>query len=266
MSYGFIILRHVNSFTTNYYWNEAIISIRRLYSPEIQIVVIDDNSNKEFVTEFFPYTNVEYVQSEYPQRGELLPFIYFQRNKYFDNAVIIHDSIFIKRRINFKKFINSKIKVLPFWHFDHGKDENMTNSLKIMKSMKNTHTLETNLINIRNNREVLGLKTGSYWHGCFGNICFINHPFLNYLQTKYQFSNMTQVVKNRTDRCCLERIFGLMFYLEYNDLKKQNSIFGSIHDYRKGEYMWGYTYNQYIRYIKKYGRSIVPVVKVWTGR
>jgi nucleoside-diphosphate-sugar epimerase len=48
MSYGFIILRHVNSELTNEYWNECVRCIRRFY-PLRKIVVIDDNSNKDFV-------------------------------------------------------------------------------------------------------------------------------------------------------------------------------------------------------------------------
>jgi hypothetical protein len=265
MSFGFIVLRHVNSENTNHYWNEAVISIRSLYSKEIKIVVIDDNSKEEFIREFFPYENVEYVQSEYPQRGELLPFIYYQCNKYFDNAVIIHDSIFIKRKINFQKFVNSGMKVVPFWHFQYGKDENMLNTLRILKSMRNTQIMEKNLMSTKN-VEVLGMKTDSYWDGCFGTICFINHTFLNYLQTKYHFSNMIQQVKTKSDRCSLERIIGIMFFVECNYLKRQSSLFGNIHDYRKGEYGWGYTYEQHRNYIKKHNRSIVPVVKVWSGR
>lgn len=265
MSYGFIVLRHVNSEMTNKYWNEAVLSIRRSYSREIKIVVIDDNSKKEFVKQFFPYENIEYVESEYPQRGELLPFIYYQRNKYFDNAIIIHDSIFIKRRINFQEFVKKGVTVMPFWHFQHGKDENILNTLRILKSMRNTQIMERNLLNIKN-IDVLGMKTESYWDGCFGAICFINHNFLNYLHLKYKFSNMIPAVKNKDDRCSLERIIGLMFFVECRYLKKQSSLFGNIHDYRKGEYGWGYTYEQHRNYIKKYKQAIVPVVKVWSGR
>lgn len=77
---------------------------------------------------------------------------------------------------------------------------------------------------------------------------------------------MIQAVKNKDDRCSLERIIGLMFFVECKYLKKQSSLFGNIHDYRKGEYGWGYTYEQHRNYIKKYKQAIVPVVKVWSGR
>ena len=79
--YGFIITRHVNSEITNRYWNQNVKLIRTFY-PLRQIVIIDDNSKPEFIKEFFPYKNVEYVVSEFPQRGEILPFYYYIKNKY----------------------------------------------------------------------------------------------------------------------------------------------------------------------------------------
>ena len=78
-TYGFIITRHVNSETTNKYWNNCVRCIRRFY-PCRKIVIIDDNSNKEFLIPFANYTNVEIVESEFPGRGELLPYYYFLKN------------------------------------------------------------------------------------------------------------------------------------------------------------------------------------------
>ena len=48
MSYGFIITRHVNSETTNKYWNQNIKLIRTHY-PLKQIVIIDDNCYCYFI-------------------------------------------------------------------------------------------------------------------------------------------------------------------------------------------------------------------------
>jgi hypothetical protein len=74
MSFGFIITRHVNSEQTNKYWNQAVKLIRRLY-PLRQIVIIDDNSDPDFVKADFDYKNLTIIQSEHHKRGELLPFI-----------------------------------------------------------------------------------------------------------------------------------------------------------------------------------------------
>ena len=92
-SYGFIISRHVNSEKTNKYWNHAVRSIRRFY-PFRKIVIIDDNSNQAFVKADFQYKNIQIVKSEYPGRGELLPYYYFHKNKYFWLCPIKYNKIF----------------------------------------------------------------------------------------------------------------------------------------------------------------------------
>ena len=50
MSFGFIMLRHVNSEETNKYWIESYSCIRSLY-PDNMIIIIDDSSNYVFITE-----------------------------------------------------------------------------------------------------------------------------------------------------------------------------------------------------------------------
>jgi hypothetical protein len=71
--FGFIITRHVNSEKTNKYWNNCVKCIKRLY-PLKKIIIIDDNSNYNYVKSDFNYNNVEIIQSEYPGRGELFPY------------------------------------------------------------------------------------------------------------------------------------------------------------------------------------------------
>jgi|UniRef100_A0A6C0CW92 hypothetical protein len=260
MSYGFIVLRHVTSELTNQYWNECVRCIRRFY-PQRKIVIIDDNSNKDFVKAEFEYNNIEYIQSEFPQRGEILPYYYFHKHHFFENAVIIHDSVFIHKRINFDTLKN--LKVVPLWHFSHGKDENTKRSLEISSYLKNNDVIKRELHNTKN-FHVMGL--GNPWQGCFGVQSYINYHFLSYLQEKYGLFNVLKVVKCRTDRCCLERIYGVIISLEFKELTKIKSLLGSILSYRNSYYSWGYSFEQYKDHINKYKKSPVPIVKVWTGR
>ena len=116
--FGFIITRHVNSAKTNRYWNQCVKLIRTFY-PFKQIVIIDDNSNQNFVKAQFPYKNLTIINSEYPGRGEILPYIYLLKYKWFPSAVIIHDSCFIHRRIPFETF---NMPVMPFWHHIYDKE------------------------------------------------------------------------------------------------------------------------------------------------
>ena len=254
MTFGFILTRHVNSELTNKYWNKCVYQLNKIY-PNRSIVIIDDNSNPNFVKADREYINLTIVKSEYPKCGELLPYYYFYKNHYFDNAIIIHDSVFFQSKINFNKIEKSQIKVLPLWHFDWAKDENKNNTIRLSSVL--THNSKIlNILGINVNI-VLGLNRTPNWSGCFGVQSYINHKFLSFLQNKYNLFNLLNVVKCRSDRCCLERLFAIIFYIEYPILIQLKSLLGPIDKYCK----WGITYTQYIQ--NKYN---LPVIKVWTGR
>jgi hypothetical protein len=117
--------------------------------------------------------------------------------------------------------------------------------------MKIADTLNySNIIkyNIANNNRLLG---------CFGVQSFIKYEFLIYIIKKYGLARLLNVVKTREDRCSLERIFGVIFFLE---LKKYQTVLGNIFDYN-----FGGTYEKYIQ-DKKNNRIEKPVIKVFTGR
>jgi hypothetical protein len=92
-TFGFIILRHVKDDITNTYWLRCYNCIRKYY-PENMIIIIDDNSNYDYITNIDLY-KTKIIKSEYHGRGELLPYYYYLHNKFFDKAIILHDSMFI---------------------------------------------------------------------------------------------------------------------------------------------------------------------------
>lgn len=250
-NYGFIISRHVTCSKTNRYWNNAVISIRTLY-PFKKIVIIDDNSNQAFVRAFFNYNNIIFINSEYEKRGELLPYYYFYKYKFFKNAVIIHDSVFIRKRIAFEKIIGKS--VIPLWHFDADR-EHMNERRFLVQRLKNNKEISEM---ISSSSSFLSHKK---WVGCFGVQSFINLEFLEHIENKYNLFNLLYSVKCRADRCALERIFGVIFCVERTDLYRNKSILGHIHKYSK----WGYTFEEFVRDRSK-KQIFHPVVKVWTGR
>jgi hypothetical protein len=253
-SFGFIITRHVNSISTNNYWNQSVKLLRTFY-PNTQIIIIDDNSNYEFVKSDYNYKNLKIIQSEFPKRGELLPYYYYLKYKFFKNAVIIHDSVFFHKKINFDK-LNGKLNVLPLWHFNPD-TENLPNTKKIIKNLKNNISIDSKL---SLNENMLSLNHYK-WYGCFGVQSYININFLEKIENKYNITNLISEINCRSDRCCLERILGCIFFTESNNIINQKSLFGDIMKYQK----WGYSFNNYINNLK---RGILPkhVVKVWTGR
>jgi hypothetical protein len=258
--FGFIITRHVNSQKTNEYWNRSVKLLNHLY-PSKKIILIDDNSNYEFVKEKSPdYKNLEIIQSEYPGRGELLPYYYFyKRPAPFKNAVILHDSVFFHKHISFEKL--EKYDVLPFWNFKPD-NENYSNSLRIVSSMKNNHLIKKHIsLSLENlSFKIHGIYEKDTWKGCFGVQSYINHDFLIYLVNKYNLFQLLPLVTCRADRCCLERIFGILFSIESK--YKNASLLGNIHQYQP---RFDYTYE---KYKSDLANKKIPhaVVKVWTGR
>lgn len=254
-SYGFILTRHVNSENTNKYWNHSVKILRTLY-PYKQIVIIDDNSNYTFVKADADYKNVTVIQSEFPGRGELLPYYYFIKNKYFENAVILHDSVFFHKRISFEALQNNR--VLPLWHFNPDK-ENIDNTVRITHDLRDALQIQSSLR--LHDLPMFGLEHNK-WYGCFGCQSYINHSFLIQLEGKYRISSMIGKVKNRKDRCCLERILGYLFFKENPMLQKKKSLLGNIMNVYKS---YEYTFDHYMTDLKK-GTLPTYIVKVWTGR
>jgi hypothetical protein len=253
--YGFILTRHVNSENTNNYWNQCV-KLLRVFYPKKKIIVIDDNSNYAFVKAEFDYANVHVIRSEFPQRGELLPYYYYLKHQFFSNAIILHDSVFFHRRINFEKFVKNGTRVLPLWCF-HADTENVTNTMRIVRHLLNYPAIQGKLTM---ENTLLGL-THNNWYGCFGVQSYINLRFLKQIDAKYKIANLLAAVHCRADRCCLERIFGCIFCTESSKAVQQMSLLGNITSYHR----WGYTYDEYIRDFKN-GKVPKLVVKVWTGR
>lgn len=254
---GFIITRHVNSERTNLYWNHSVKLIRTLYSIHIKIIIIDDNSNSEFVKNEHDYKNIIIINSEYPTRGELLPYIYYHKHKWFKRAVILHDSSFINKKINFNKI---KLPVLPIWHFEKDIDD-VDNTMRIVKYLKNSNDVIKKLNMVTDQIMNININNSTSWKGCFGVQCVIDLWFVEKLEEKYMFSNLINAVHCRLDRCALERIFACMFHNECSRLISSPSLMGDIQ--RLG--IWGYTIEQYMEEFNQH-KAKYAIMKVWTGR
>jgi hypothetical protein len=241
---GFIIIRHVNSEKTNLLWQECYRCIRKFYNNKI--IIIDDNSNEEFLTSMI-IDNTEIIQSEFPKRGELLPYYYFLKYAWFDNAVILHDSVFIQKAIKFDK--DNKF----LWHFSSHEWDNSINEINLIKKLSNN----TELLNFYNKKEE--------WYGCFGVMSFISYNTIHNINSKYNFFTLLKFIQARNDRMMLERIFAAILWYE-NDLKKDScSYFGNIQNYCKWNFSEKYTMNDYLE-DKAKNQITLSIVKLWSGR
>lgn len=237
-SIGFIVTRHIVNRLTNQYWIQCYLSIRRYYIENL-IVFIDDNSDYAYVNSGdVKMRNVRVINSEYPKRGELLSFIYFIREKYFETAVIIHDSVFIN------SFINFDVETFRiFWDFKKINDAHILDQLYEILGVFEEHAA---LESFYENQEKIGI---------FGAMIVIKHDVLMRVHQKYNFDLLLDKVVTRDHRSAFERVLAILLYSTFPD-EKPKKIFCDIHDYCK----WGIKYLNYNSY------RHLPVIKIWTGR
>ena len=235
LTIGFIILRHVNNSESNKYWKLCYTSIRKFY-PENLILLIDDNSNynildKKYEKQLYKTT---IIRSKYKQRGELLPYYYYLLNKLFDIAVIIHDSAFINKKLDFSVKTYKLI-----WEFEHKWDQ-IKDEINMIKYLNN-------------NKELLNFYSKKrLWKGCYGGMCIITHDYLKKINDKYDLSKLLPYITNRYRRKSFERVIACI--LQKND--KKTCLLGNIHKYCR----WGIKYKDKNKYNK------LPIIKIWSGR
>jgi hypothetical protein len=226
-SVGFIILRHVNNQQANKYWQHSYDCIRVFY-PENLILIIDDNSDYNYITAKELYKTT-IINSEYPGRGDLLPYYYYLQNKLFDTAVILHDTAFINTYIDFTV---NKYKFI--WDFQHHWDQIED---------------ETKMINLFNDPELLSFyENKSLWKGCLNGMSIITHDFLTLVHNKYDLKLLLNVVLNKYNCSSFERVIGCLLHKIY----KNQSLFGDIHEYS----IWGIAFDE----IENYH---LPIIKIF---
>jgi methyltransferase-like protein len=194
-------------------------------------LIIDDFSDNKFLTHIELYKTT-IINSDYPRRGEFLPYYYYLRNKLFDSAVIIHDSVFINKYIDFS--VNT-YKIL--WDFEYNNEQ--TKDEKIM-------------IDILNNDKLRKFYNSKLWKGCFGGMVVITYDYLKKINNTYKIDVLLNRILTRYNRCTFERIIAVLLQID----NKQPSVFGDIHKYCK----WGITFDMKNKY------KHLPAIKVWTGR
>ena len=233
---GFIILRHVAKKQHDQYWQECYKCIRKFYNNNI--IIIDDNSNYEYISDI-PLINTEIVQSEYVGRGELLPYLYYLKNNWFQTAFILHDSVFINKPLYFSSIDN----FYNIWTFYNKIDRHLLHDdiLKLVNHLNNAN-------------ELLRLYNSNNWEGIFGCMTIINYSYLKKKDNRYSISNLIPHINNRHKRMCLERLLALLLFNNIN----HNTILGNIH---KDKLSFRRNFNIYKSHKNNYS-----LIKIWTGR
>ena len=222
--FGIIMLRHVVKIEHNKLWIKCYKNIRKFY-PNISIIIIDDASDYNLITDI-SMSNVEIIQSEFPRRGELLPYLYLLKYKWFKKALFIHDSVFINEYLDI--FCND---YMPLWHFNH-----LNNQYNDQKKI---------LLQLENNSELIQYHDSLNWFGIFGGMTCIKLEYLEKINNNHNLFSLTNCIHNRYNRMSFERVLSVL--LSFYSNNKFNSFYGDIHKYEN--YGTNYAYYDKIKII-----------------
>ena len=253
---NFILLRYVDCKKNNLYWNISIDKIQNLY-PNSMIYIIDDHSEYKpyrFFTEYKKNNlkqneNLVIINSELEKgRGELLPYYYMYKYKLSEEAIFIHDTVFIEDIIKTHDIDYYK----PLWISDHRSDNDnnlMEDIYNIIKRFNNS-----NLIDF--------LKNNENWDVIFGGMVIIKYSFLKKV---FENNNYLEILINnintRQKRMAFERIIGLVLQFTKNLEDKNNRKTESINGFILKNLKWNTKYNDY-----KKKNIKMNMEKIWLGR
>jgi hypothetical protein len=238
--YGFIMIRHVRCEKTNKYWKICYDSIRKYYNN--LIVIIDDHTNYNYITNEKLINTLIINSNNQFNSGEYLTYYYYIKYKFFNKAIIFHDSMFINKFINFDNYENDFLWFFTKLHHNLPKEQNLISLLN-------------------NNEKLLDIHKNIKWNGCFGSCSVITFDFLQNIELKYNLSILINHIKKRLDRCFFERIIAIIFLNEKNNI---NNVCGNIFRYPNA---FKYTYDNYIDDANNNNiNKNLNIIKIWSGR
>jgi len=253
---GFIVTRHVNKQESNKVWIQCVKQIRKFY-PDYPIVILDDNSNQEFVSvdeeaeDFMDNVHVHFVEPEHYKSAELLPYYYNYVNKWFDTMIFIQDSIFMNSYYDFRTV--DKVKFIAYY------DEEKTKFKKIQPDYN--ENIRNILLFLDNHEPLIEYSDKNTWQLCWGMMSVIQYPFLKHINEKYNFKNLLYKIKSHDVRIWCERVLGVIFCFEVPSLETDPSVFGNCSNITDA----GYNYNSFISGILPDSYDI-PILKVSLNR
>ena len=238
--FGFIIIRNVSNEINNTYWKECYKCIRKFYSNKI--IIIDTGSIKEFL-DSIDLINCEIIYNDIDKKAMISAYYHFYMKKFFNKAVILQDSVFIQKYVEFNNINDIKF----IWEFTHDWDV-PNDEIRLIKYLNDSEKL----IDFYNSKDL--------WKGCFGPMSVISYDFLKTMQDKYNILKLYEVINNWYDWMALERVFAMLCTYENRLLLNDSSILGDV---MKSQYRWGYNIDEYNS--NNYDKSL-PIAKIFTTR
>jgi len=232
---GFIIPTHCSKKEHILSLNTCISNIRMFY-PNNKIIIVNDDSTEDIV--LYNNENVEIIDSIVKKGGEVNPYILYLENKYFDKAVIIHDGMYIKKKLeNIDKIEN----VMFIWYFtNHRTDWCFIKEPKSEYNKSNNIETHDDLIihcvkKYPFTEEFKEYTLSLYyyklnWCGCFGIQSIITHNFLHKLESKTGIVTVFKNFNSRRLRMVGESLFSIACQFILGDEVFEKSFDGLYYD------------------------------------
>lgn len=254
--FGFVLLRCVKTKEHNVCWQTCYQSIRQFHNDKIMIV--DDNSNNELISNLDSnekeLVNVEIVHSEYPGSGELLPYYYLNKLKIFKKAFILQDTMFLRAPLPPSVAMYDESKPIKYLFDCYYQQYDDPIGEKYLLSKLNPEYSDK-LIEFYDSKDK--------WRLCFGVCSIVNLNFIELLDTKYNFFNLIHHINKRHDRCCLERVLGLLCFYE-KATNFDESEFGNVFLHEPAYDRPGFNTQDYLQNITQYKN--LRIIKIFRGR
>ncbi len=249
---GFIISTYVINDKHIEILIRCIESIQKYYKEQI-VVIVDYKSNKNMIDNIYrKYPNVLFEFDTSELNAENLPFLYFLKKKYFQKAIILHDSMWLINKLT----DISKINTFQYiWHF-----ENHRNEWAIIQEPITPFTMKHNIKTHDDlNRYIInnviiheGFKqyclnkydNKNEWAGCVGCRIIIDYDFMVNLNKNTEIIDLFSKLNEKRERMAAESIFSLA--CQYVLGKDILYSYDGLHWDGKGN---GHNYNGY--YFKK---------------
>jgi len=181
---GFIVTRCVKKDEQNILYHDCYAAIRKFH-PDLKIVFIDDNSDKNVLKEI-PMENVEIIQSEFPSAGEYLPYYYLLTRKLFKKAIIIQDSMIVNSHFPYEDVIDY------MFLYEFGADQPETDNRRMHEPSVVSLLNHTKIPN-----EIISFYKNFKWMGCWGSCMIITYNFLQDVEDKVGIIQWKNVINER---------------------------------------------------------------------
>jgi hypothetical protein len=221
VNFGFLIPTHISTQESLDTFRRCIDSLDRFHPDIPKILFYDPVMSYDISTLDFVKNNksITTVKTRYCQ-GELNVYKHYYENKYFDMAVILHDSFELKKTLTNLDDIKDINYIWYFtnhrvhWHTitEDQTEYNIKNSIKThddlilhiaQKSFDNSSDFYKYFIDIYHRK--------NEWIGCYGSISILRHDFLLKLEEKTKIFKLLPHMVEKRNRITLESIITIAF-------------------------------------------------------